>query len=392
MKDAPLLPEERLLLAAARVTLDEPRRAEIAAAVADGVAWDHVIERAQREGLAPLLHAHLQALPEVRASAPPWVLARLDAAYRMHWARNAALTAHWAEAMRALHAAGVEAISHKGIALIHTVYPEVALRPMADIDLLVRPADLPAVKRALAAAGFRTPDATLAAEEAFRAFLHFVRDGTVIDLHWEIAHYTRFEGIVRVDHAALWSRARPFEADGERGLGLAPEDALLHLALHLTLGSEFGRAIWFSDIDALLRRSAARFDWKAMAAEAGRWRVGAIVGYVLDVLRESFDTPVDPESVARLRPRRVRRAIVGAAIGTTSPPSITGRLADARVYLAQTVLMDRVRDVLRLFRFSFFPPRSWLRFHYAARSGWQVGLYQLLHPWRVAYLAVRRLR
>lgn len=58
------------------------------------------------------------------------------------------------DALAALAAAGVDAIVAKGMATARTLFPEPGARPMGDMDLVVPPAAIPAVERALAAAGF----------------------------------------------------------------------------------------------------------------------------------------------------------------------------------------------------------------------------------------------
>lgn len=380
--------EDRLLLACA----GPDDHARVAAILQHLLDWDAVLERAGNEGMRPLLYARLAATDLVRSLVPPAVHSRLEASYRATWARNTVLTERWAEAMELLAREGVESVTHKGMALIHTVYPDIALRPMADIDILVRPGDVDPVTRALCGAGYRTSGAALETEEAFRGYRHFVRDSTVIDLHWELANYTRFESVVRVDHEGIWRRARRLDVGDARGLTLCPEDLLLHLVLHLGLGSDFGRVIWFVDIDATLRRFAGTLDWGRAIEEAERWRIQAVLACVLRILQASFETPLPPGLAARLGRRPVRSALVAACIGSGCPPSLSGKLADSRVYLAGTLLMDRPGGVLRILGFTFFPSPDWVRFHYSVTSWWQTSLRRILHPVRVLYLAIRRFR
>ena len=212
-----------------------------------------------------------------------------------------------------------------------------------------------------------------------------------IGLHWEIAHYTRFDGIVRVDHAGLWRRALPLTLGRTHGLTLCPEDMLLHLALHLTLGSQFGRLIWFSDIDAVLRRFAGEVNWERLLEEATRWRLRTILAYTLLVARDSFGSPLPSAVVPRLLPGRLRQAALDSIMEARRPWSLGGRPDDIKGYLAETLLMDRVRDIFRVLRKSLFPCRSWLEFHYSLTSWWQVSLHRILHPLRACYLAVKHL-
>jgi hypothetical protein len=301
------------------------------------------------------------------------------------------LTDHWSDVMTRFERAGIPSITHKGMALIHLVYPGLGLRPMADIDLLVRPADLPAVRRTLEAAGFRCPGGALEAEEAFRGYLHFVRDACVIDLHWELAHYSRFEGVVRMDPGGLWQRAQPLIVGQARGLTLCPEDLLLHLALHLTLGSTFGRLVWFTDIDAVLRHRAAHLDWDRLLVEASRARLRGVLAYTLAVAHAALGSPVPAEALGRLRPGRLRCLALDAVIETGWPPTLRGPVEDIRGYVAETLLMDRLRDVGRVAAISLFPSRSWLRFRYGATSRGRLAVCRMVHPIRVCALVATRL-
>lgn len=383
--------EDRLLLACARISLDDRTRHEIEAAIQDGMNWEMVLERSKQEGISGLLYAHLSGLEGISALVPSDIFSRLGAIYQAIWARNTVLTEQWSEVVRLLSETGVASITHKGMILIHVVYPEIGLRPMADIDLLIRPADLPIVTRTLQAVRFRTPDAAMQAEEAFRGYLHLIRDGVVLDLHQELAHYTRFEGIIRVDHDGLWTRAVPLAVGPAEGLTLSPEDMLLHLALHLTLGSEFGRLLGFTDIDAVVRRFGSALNWERVVEEARRWRVRFVLGYTLEVCQASFGTPIPGWILPQLLPGRLRPMLLRRWLGS-SPPSLSRQLGDSRIYLAETLLMDRLRDLFRVCWRSLFPSRGWVKLHYALTSHWQITLHQLLHPLRVCYLLVKHLR
>lgn len=56
--------------------------------------------------------------------------------------------------LAALAGAGVDAMVAKGMATAHTIFAEPGLRPMGDVDLVIRPGDVDAAERALKDAGF----------------------------------------------------------------------------------------------------------------------------------------------------------------------------------------------------------------------------------------------
>ncbi len=383
-------PEVALLLLAARARLDSPAESDLVARARHPVDWPVLVDLATREGIAPLLHSQLGRLDLLRRL-PPASRARLTDIARNVWAANAVLASHWGEATAALRAAGVETITLKGMALAQTVYPEPGCRPMADIDLLVRPADRGAALDALRALGYQTVGHAADRHAALRSFAELVRDGTRIDLHWHLARYLRFESVVAVDHDGIWRRARPLQTREGRSLELCPEDLLLHLTLHLTLGSDFARVLWYADIDAVVRYFAARLDWERVVAEAEHWRVRALVGWALGVVRHSFGTPLPLGVLERFEQGRLRRAAVARCIGASVPPSLGAGLTDARIYPAQTLLMDRTVDMLRVLGWTFFPSTAWLRSHYDLETPWQTPVYRAMHPLRVCWLAARHL-
>jgi hypothetical protein len=387
---AALRPDARLLLLGARGRPEAAGDVELRVLVSGVVDWPALVELAVREGTAPLLHSHLDRLGLLDRLPLP-ARQRLTQVAGGVWAANAALARNWGEATAALREAGIETVTLKGMALANTVYREPGLRPMADVDLLVRPGDHAVALATLRELGYRTPGEAADRLGASRSFAELVRDGARIDLHWHAARYLRFESVVEIDHDGLWRRARPLVAQGGSSRMPAPEDLLLHLVLHLTLGSDFARVLWYADIDAAVRRFASELDWDRLEAEADRWRVRALTGWTLGVVAHSFGTPLPRGLLARLGRGRLRRALVTTRIGASAPPSVAAALDDARVYSAQTLLMDRGVDALRVFVWTFFPSATWLRHHYRLVS-WQVPLYRAVHPLRVCWLAARALR
>jgi hypothetical protein len=379
------------LLLGARTAPDAVADRRLVELAADAIDWKVVLDRAGPEGILPLVHWNLRRL-DLLHRLPSEERRRLATEVQGAWARSAALTARWAEATSALREVGSETVTLKGMALAHTVYPEPGLRPMADIDLLIHPSDRPRALAALDRLGYRTPGPEAERLGASRCFAELVRDGVLLDLHWDVARYLRFEGIVRVDHERLWRRARPLALAGARSLALCPEDMLLHLVLHLTLGSDFARVLWYADIDALVRRHAADLDWSRVVHEAARWRIRVLLGWTLGVVRASFGTPLPPGLEDRLAPGRLRRAAILRCVGASRPPGLSASLGESRVYPAQTLLMDRGIDVLRVLGWTFFPSRTWLRLHYAIDSPWQIPIYRAVHPFRVCWRMATQLR
>ena len=139
----------------------------------------------------------------------------------------------------AFRQAGIEFLVLKGMALGYLVYPDPATRPMTDIDLFVRPADVARAAALLQGQGFRPTEHQERFTEDLVRFggeLSFQRDpGPFLDLHWLLEQYERLRGVLRIDEEALWRRAMPYAIGDHRFRTPSPEDQVLTLAIHLGL-------------------------------------------------------------------------------------------------------------------------------------------------------------
>lgn len=147
--------------------------------------------------------------------------------------------------------AGIPLLVLKGLALSATVYPAGVPRPMDDIDLLVREADLAGLTEILHAAGYRND---LRGEEDFfpptRAFS--------FDVHTALVNITRVparRALWPVSFDDLWMRRQPFSAGGRLLHTLGPLDTIIHLALHAVHHHGLAGRLWMADLLACLGRS-----------------------------------------------------------------------------------------------------------------------------------------
>src|SRR4029077_8591239 len=128
-------PEWRVVLSGAR-TLFDPEALRRSPASSAPLDWDRVAEIAWQHRVAPLLYRALR--DDGQLGVPKPVLERLERAYLATAARNSLLFRALRDILEALRAADVPVIVLKGAVLAETAYRERALRPMNDIDLLVR--------------------------------------------------------------------------------------------------------------------------------------------------------------------------------------------------------------------------------------------------------------
>ena len=402
------------LLACASGRRDAEARADLAVCLTQEVDWTDLLERARQHGLLSLIYDRLRELdgvhgpaPHPSARVPPAVMARLKAAFYTNVVRTGRLAEQLEAVVAALQRDGVTPIVLKGGALGRTVYPNPALRPMADLDLLVRPEQMPAARAPLTALGFRLPASArmLPFQQSFGGGLDWQREShdgsTLLDLQHHIIGVDFVRSAFPVDVEALWERARPLSVGHTQTLQLSPEDTLIHLCLHPALHDGFaGPLIGTVDMDRVIRTagsdapSASAF-WTRVVERTVRFRVRTAVAYGLLAARRLLATPVPDDVLSALRPSRPRLDLL-QRLAPLDVPSImdrTGRApTGARQLLLYAVLMDRPRDAAGMVRRILFPDSAWLTVRYGLESAAQVRRYRLTHPLRVIRASVRALR
>lgn len=304
--------ENALLLAVARC----PAPGEFDADRARALDWPYLARAADRQGLTPLLDDWLAHRPTV--AVPADVRAALHStAWAAHF-RNKALLRELARVLRAASARGIALMPLKGALLAPCYYPASGLRPLSDLDLLVRPGDFAGLAEVLRDLGHRElpgPPSLLdegrrdpsrrerafAVERQGMELLIEYRDEALDPMVWQLTDLdpALVAGLRR--HAArAWAHARPGtlgEAEGAPFARQAPEDLLLHLASHLTTRHADLRLLWLHD---LCRVAAAHpdLDWDDLAREARALHLGTPVFAALQAARRRLGAPIPLRQIA----------------------------------------------------------------------------------------------
>jgi hypothetical protein len=182
---APRLKNERLALLPAAAHADP---SSCYAAIAEG--GPGLLDLIIAKDLGPLWHDRLQSNGRLE-SLPPTTIDALRKAHISaamgYLAQRAALD----RIDRLFEAEGIAYVAIKGTHVRECVYPDPALRPASDIDILISPSDRRRAARALIDAGYRAhPELANVSHEA--TFSHHPVD---IDLHWSVLR----PGRTRVD-------------------------------------------------------------------------------------------------------------------------------------------------------------------------------------------------
>jgi len=99
--------------------------------------WDEVLKSADWHGIEPLLYHNLKNIPESEYI-PKEIMSKLNKSFYQTTASNMAIYDELNLVLEEFQKRDIPAIVIKGAALAKTVYGNIGLRPMIDIDLLVK--------------------------------------------------------------------------------------------------------------------------------------------------------------------------------------------------------------------------------------------------------------
>lgn len=181
--------EVELLLCCARNQLDSTTITRVKALVQQPIDWSYLVGIATQHGLLPLLYWNLNSIcPEIVL---PTILGQLKNDFQNNAQRNLFLTRELLKLVNLLERHGISPLAFKGPVLAFSVYGNLALRRLTDLDILVRPCDVLAAKELLLSQGYRHVDKPTSDQEMTRFQSHydykFVRDQgrpLLVEMHW----------------------------------------------------------------------------------------------------------------------------------------------------------------------------------------------------------------
>ena len=225
-------------------------------------SFDELATAAEQHGMEPLVLAHIE---RTGLAIPADLRARLRARRTQHAHAAAVRTRVVADVACAMAQAGVPFLVLKGAALAHLVYGDPRLRPMRDVDLLIRKADAGRALDVLMRCGFRPGGiAVPSRHHHLQGMAKTLEGATVtIELHHELMVRTPF--VEPRGYDDLIRRSQPFEWGGMSYQTLGCEDMLWHVYAHAfvinTLRPGAIRLLSVADLVHTTEAWIDRIDW-----------------------------------------------------------------------------------------------------------------------------------
>ena len=243
-----------LLLCCIRPQTNTAKDKRIERLLQQPIDWAYLIKMAVRHSVMPLLYQRLKAYSK---EIPEDILTQLQSHFHANAGRNIFLVNKLLKLLNLFEAHEIPAIPYKGPVIAASVYGSIFHRQFSDLDILVRPQDVPKAGKLLISKGYQLKQSF----DREQTFQH-EESQVSIDLHWA---FTPEEFPCRAESfEALWQRLETVPLAGKAVANLSLEDLLVVLAVQITKDYNHNRLQLskLCDLAHLLYVRSAAIDWK----------------------------------------------------------------------------------------------------------------------------------
>ena len=276
--------------------------------------WEAIAIMAIALGLAPILHWHLE---QNQWKIPPLAMAKLGVTRQAHVKRNRAIGEQLSEVLALCKQQRIDVLVLKGALLAPLAYPEAALRPMNDIDLLFRSQDLAKVGPLLESLGYvgkhkdadQGPGVTKhlstyrrSGNEAATPNPYLSAGGDrLIEPHGSLEE--SWFGLKVDITPGVWERAESISLHGRSAYRLSTDDMLLHIAVHATFHLIMGSTVFVQlyDLGQVIKTWEDELDWEHVVALSQKAQAGPYIYAALFWAKTIFGTTVPDQALQALR-------------------------------------------------------------------------------------------
>ena len=244
--------------------------------------WNTLVSEASRHRIAPLMY-HKIRLAEAESIIPKDVLLKLRKKYLANAYRNTVLFHQLSELVVLLNKKNIPVILLKGAHLAEFVYKDIALRPMSDLDILVKEENLSETVQIAFSAGYqffydkqktKEKNNDSYSYDILRYYKHFqplIHSETkcLLEIHCFI---TEVGSPFQVPVSDLWQSSQPAILNGNTVSLLSPEDLIIHLCLHAAYDHlfDFGLGALY-DISQIIDNYGENINWDEVERRSNRW-------------------------------------------------------------------------------------------------------------------------
>lgn len=303
--------EQRFLLNVFRN--DVQSKSRIKEILGGSLDWDWILRFAEYNRIWSLLYNKLKKFNQ--KSIPDHIMKKLEGITLYTASQNLLIEHETKKLLERLNEKNICVIMLKGLSLQKKIYANKIVRPMADVDLLVKEEDLLRVEQVLLDHGFVFDVRRTSKEECLKKGEHdfpYMKKGTrtMVEVHWHLVDkYNPFE----IKMEDIWRRAKKTGIGGADTLTLSLEDILIYQCLHVSFQHVFFSAAFrdIVDVSEIVKRFCDEIDWSLLVKTCVEWKTEAFVYYILNLVKKMLNAPVPDVVLENLKKNSSKAQLFG---------------------------------------------------------------------------------
>ena len=258
--------------------------------------WEKFSSYAIKHGVAAVIFSKLSELKLLHLL-PNANLNLFKQQYYKTFTRNTVLLENFKLVAEQAHKNNINVILLKGISLINHVYDDIGLRPMVDIDILVKKEDISQMEKILESLNYGINPVVkskfIAIKEHFHlpAYIHKTNH-IMIELH---THIHESDSPLKLNISEFWENKIPIKDFSENVGMLSPENLLQHLCMHIHehYKSKKIRLSHFYDIAKVIEKyNNNELNWNKFIDDTAKFNLHLAIYPYLYLVQKHFITEI----------------------------------------------------------------------------------------------------
>ncbi len=290
--------ENELLLLSSILNIDEVKTKFIKL-LKQNLNWDYILNKIESQGLSAIFYKHISSIDTDLVPLPDKIIEikkKFQAQYESNLGKNIILQRELKQILSEFSKEEIEVIVMKGMFLVEYIYKNPALRPMADIDILVKRDDIEKAHNCLLKCGFtlRFSDYLVdftkfpAEVQYYKQYYHII---ILLEMHWHLFIPSSIRGatLSKPDDliSTVWETSEKGEILSEEVNIMSPTILVLFLCLHLCQ-HYIVDGIWACDLYETFNLFFENINWKLLIDYSKNFRIKNLIFFPLLKIHKMF--------------------------------------------------------------------------------------------------------
>ncbi len=240
--------------------------------------WEFFLENIFKEGLDGIIFYNLSQHKQ-EYIIPDWAFEQLKQNYLNNAGRNLFISRQIENIFAEFALEEIPLLLLRGADFFKSLYPDMGMRAMSDVDMVVHKKDLPKVKALFERLRYSHPQGYV--------YL-FSKDGVFFDIHPDVAGFWRVNSWPRclgIRDRDVWQKAVVVNQEAPLIKTLWLYDAILCCCAHAQEHS-FSRLIWFYDVALLIKKNTEEFSADILIDRARQYNLEKPLFFVMRYIEE----------------------------------------------------------------------------------------------------------